>query len=146
MSWCKSFIGKLDEKNLEGLTSDQKKDFKLQGIVNNNSKVYLKCSNPNRSECPFTKFLPIYFVDDDIYSEKPSLIVSTVDKFARIVMKPQARSMFSLDDDTKSPPNLIIQDELHLITQALGSIVGLYETIIENFAQKKLITLNLDQR
>ena len=136
--WCKSFIGKLDEKNLEGLTSDQKKKFKIQGIVNNNSKVYLKCSNPNQSECPFTKFLPIYFVDDDIYSEKPSLIVSTVDKFARIVMKPQAKSMFSLDDDTKSPPNLIIQDELHLITQALGSIVGLYETIIENFCTKKI--------
>jgi len=136
--WCKSFIGKLDEKSLEGLTSDQKKNFKIQGIVNNNSKVYLKCSNPNLQECPFTNFLPIYFVDEDIYSEKPSLIVSTVDKFARIVMKPQAKSMFSLDDDTKSPPNLIIQDELHLITQALGSIVGLYETIIERFCSKKV--------
>jgi hypothetical protein len=84
--------------------------------------------------CPFSKQLPVYVIDEEIYDKRPSLVIGTVDKFAMLAWNPKARALFGIDNIGKrvsSPPGLIIQDELHLISGPLGSMVGLYETVIE---------------
>ena len=86
--------------------------------------------------CPFTApaSLPIYVIDEDIYEKRPTLVIGTVDKFALLAWRPEARSLFGIDPSGQrvlQPPGLIIQDELHLISGPLGSMVGLYEAIVE---------------
>ena len=88
------------------------------------------CNNP---ECEFHKHLPIYVVDDDIYHVAPTFILSTVDKFARITWEENAGNL--LGANGCKPPELIIQDELHLISGLLGSITGIYEMAVENICK-----------
>ncbi|WP_330249485.1 helicase-related protein [Nocardia sp. NBC_00565] len=80
--------------------------------------------------CDFAEGLPVHVVDEDIYNARPELILGTVDKFAMMAWNPDVGKLFARDDDG-SPPDLIIQDELHLISGPLGSMVGLYETAID---------------
>jgi len=82
--------------------------------------------------------LPLYVVDEDIYEAKPelrpTLVIATVDKFATLAWNPRGRYIFGIDHTGKrdvSPPGLIIQDELHLISGPLGTMVGLLEPVIE---------------
>lgn len=76
--------------------------------------------------------LPVWTVDEDIYREAPSLVIATVDKFAQIVRKMESGVLFGRDPTKRSsPPDLIIQDELHLISGPLGTMTGLYETAID---------------
>jgi hypothetical protein len=87
--------------------------------------------------------LPIWITDEDVYAQKPSFILGTVDKFARMAWKPEARSLFNLNikgERIGPPPALVIQDELHLISGPLGSMVGLYEPVIEELCTDYRIT------
>lgn len=90
----------------------------------------LQCLNTN---CLFNQHqLPIYFVDDDVRRVKPTLLFATVDKFAGL--EQSARDLF-INNQFRSP-DLIIQDELHLISGPLGSLVGLFESVVEKVCTK----------
>jgi hypothetical protein len=123
--------------------------------------------------------IPAMTVDDQIYHRCPSLVIATVDKFARLAFEPKAAALFgnvthyhsrwgyyregcppssgsNLPSGYQShppgrsrgnplhvpvlpfmPPDLILQDELHLIEGPLGSMVGLYETAIDLLCQRQ---------
>ena len=72
----------------------------------------------------------IAVVDEHIYAHPPSVVIGTVDKFAMMAWKPEVSSLFG-QGKSCLPPDLIIQDELHLIGDALGTMVALYETAID---------------
>lgn len=96
-------------------------------LVNGND-FDLQCQN---SSCPFHEKLPIYVIDDSIYKNQPTLLFGTVDKFAQVPINEKTAALFSCSNGKSGEaykPQLIIQDELHLISGPLGSIVGLYES------------------
>ena len=102
-------------------------------------KGYRIRSHPQRvrhrcedQDCDFSSDagLPVAIIDDHIYEACPTLLIGTVDKFAMLAFRPEARSIFGIDTPFP-PPELIIQDELHLISGPLGSMVGHYETAID---------------
>lgn len=78
--------------------------------------------------------LPIWTIDEEVYRHSPSLLIGTIDKFAQIVRKPETAIIFGRGT-CHAPPDLIIQDELHLISGPLGSMAGLYEVAIDELCR-----------
>lgn len=73
--------------------------------------------------------LPVWTVDDDVYREKPTLLIGTIDKFAQLPRRKEVHALFGMG--TQDSPDLVIQDELHLISGPLGTIAALYETAFD---------------
>jgi len=132
--------------------------FQLLPDPDQPNELQVACINRKRRsdgkpQCSFTSNqpLPILAVDDQIYRRLPCFIIATVDKFASLPWVGETGGLFGkverYDKDgfygpcqpgrgqplnqPLPPPDLIIQDELHLISGPLGTMVGLYETAID---------------
>lgn len=112
------------------------KDKKLVGewgYSMSGKHFYMFCPH---EDCDFTKRLPIQIIDEELYQTPPTLLFGTVDKFAMLPWDGRIGSFFGIGSDNRTP-ELIIQDELHLISGALGTIVGLYETAVDAICGQK---------
>jgi hypothetical protein len=92
------------------------------------TQLHSHCLNEN---CHFSEKnggLPVVLIDDDVYSKPPTILFATVDKFATLAWKGEATTFFNNGANRK--PELIIQDELHLLNGTLGSLVGLFENAL----------------
>ena len=124
--------------------------------VSRDSPDNLRIVCMNRA-CDFTgdRALPIVAVDEPLYRRLPCFLIATVDKFAAMPWVGRVGGLFGrvqrfdragfygpmdplrgtvLPPGGLPPPDLIIQDELHLISGPLGTMVGLYETALEELA------------
>ncbi|MEU2612154.1 helicase-related protein [Micromonospora sp. NPDC007271] len=125
--WCSAQIGPIGDHG----SSRRGKGPRILGYEEAGGSVRVSCTD---QACEFASGLPLFVIDDDIYESRPTIVIGTVDKFAQLAWRPAARSLFGIGVDGEqevSPPGLIIQDELHLISGPLGSMVGLYEAVIE---------------
>lgn len=103
------------------------------GYAMNGKHFYMFCPH---EDCDFTKRLPIQIIDEELYATPPTLLFGTVDKFAMMAWDGRVGAFFGLHSEDRSP-ELIIQDELHLISGALGTMVGLYETAVDGLSSMK---------
>jgi len=143
----KFLLKKLNDTNFDGkkvinpfqLTNCQWCNSKIISRINNNDAIYSvghritnhlqsHCLNPKCNYNETKGGLPIVLVDDDIYRKPPTVLFGTVDKFAALAWKGEATTLFNYGENRK--PELIIQDELHLLNGPLGSLVGLFENVI----------------
>ncbi|MBL8217533.1 MAG: hypothetical protein JNK87_42830 [Bryobacterales bacterium] len=119
--------------------------------------LLIRCVNVR---CAFTRErrLPLIGVDEPLYRRLPCFVIATVDKFAALPWTGPVGAMFGrvqrydrqgfygpchpsqgsmLPLGGLLPPDLIIQDELHLISGPLGTMAGLYESAIEQLCVKE---------
>ena len=122
--WCGAEMGPVQFGNA----------YQAKGYRRERRKVVFRCEDP---DCEFRegRGLPLLVVDEAIYEERPTVVIGTVDKFALLPWYPEARALFGIDVPN-APPDLIIQDELHLISGALGSMVGMYESTIDALCRR----------
>jgi hypothetical protein len=132
------------------------KSTSFQLLPNTDDPTDLRVTCANR-RCDFSRgnHLPILAVDEPIYRRLPCFLIATVDKFAAMPWTGEVGGFFGRVDRADSegfygpcdptagrplpvsrlpPPDLVIQDELHLISGPLGTIVGLYEAALDELS------------
>lgn len=103
--------------------------------VSSNGPTRIEYQCPNKLCEYFNKRIPVSAIDEDLYNNPPTFLIGTVDKFALLPFRRKSRNFFGLGT-SNNPPDLIIQDELHLISGPLGSIYGMYEKLINELIIK----------
>lgn len=136
-------------------TRFNRNSFALVPDANQPRDLRVTCAN-RRCEFRGDNPLPIVAVDEPIYRRLPCFVIATVDKFAALPWVGPVGALFGrvdrhgdhgfygpCDDGQGQrlehpllPPDLIIQDELHLISGPLGTMVGLYETAIDSLCTR----------
>lgn len=129
-------------------------------VTNPKEPTDLRITCINR-DCSFSrgKSLPIVAVDEPIYRRLPCFMIATVDKFAAMPWTGPVGTFFgrvqrydsqgfygpcdagrgvALPTERLLPPDLVIQDELHLISGPLGTIAGLYETALDELCSREI--------
>ena len=110
------------------------------GYRSTEEEFHFHCVDP---ECEFgtdPRPLPCNVVDEALYEQPPSLLIGTIDKFARVAWEERTGAFFGVGTRTRTssrPPELVIQDELHLITGPLGSVAGLYEAGLDTLLVRR---------
>lgn len=130
--------------------------FRLHPNGSAPQRLDIRCTN---ASCEFSGSdrLPVVVVDVEVYRRLPAFMIATVDKFANVPWEGRAGAFFGHVDRHDAdgfhganeprgsgrpigrelrPIDLIIQDELHLISGPLGTIAGLYETAFELLASR----------
>ena len=130
-----------------------KDSFTLSPNANEPEELLVHC---HQRKCEFhtnkqPRGIPVVAVDEPLYRRLPAFVIATVDKFASLPWVGRTGALFGKVDrhDGKGfygpcdpgpgqplggplpPPDLVIQDELHLISGPLGTMVGLFETAID---------------
>lgn len=133
--WCGAQMGVVQKKN--GLRDIKGYEKKLN--AHRKKSIVFRCDNPACNFSDKNMPLPLHVIDETIYESTPTLLLGTVDKFAMLPFRPEAQRLFGYYDGKKlTSPDLIIQDELHLISGPLGSMVGHYETMINELCTTRI--------
>ena len=113
--------------------------FQLEPNTNEPTDLWVSCASRH---CDFSRrkrHLPIVAVDEPIYRRLPAFMIATADKFAALPWSGETARFFRGGDPSNPrPPDLIIQDELHLISGPLGSMAGIYETAIDHLCRRQV--------
>lgn len=135
--WCGgSLFVNSNLDNIEPKNNDRYGINDMLKIMCNTEGCTYHYRRPNENKC-----LPLRLFDEDIYKNPPTLLFGTVDKFAALANKVATHAGGRNQDSRRLlgkghnynclPPELIIQDELHLLLGPLGSAVGLFEKGID---------------
>ncbi|MER5485241.1 helicase-related protein [Streptomyces sp. NPDC002812] len=104
--------------------SNKPQDYGMRRV---GADVVIHCVD---TSCPFGDELPLAVVDEVLFDEPPTILLATVDKFARLQFVPEAGKLLGLGTTFKQP-SMVIQDELHLLSGPLGTTVAVFDAVIQ---------------